>query len=155
MSDLTRSKAEGARAMQFSNTIVIERSPHEVFEFVSDLENVPKWNYAIVETRRTSEGPVGVGSTYRQVRSVPARSEESLQVTEFEPDRRFSVRGGLGPFEATLTYELEDVGGMTRLTNSADLESRGLMKLTAPIASGRIREAVAANLGALKQLLER
>jgi len=141
--------------VQFSNTIVIERSPHDVFEFVADLENVPRWNYAIVETRKTSDGPIGVGSTYRQVRSVPARSEESLRVTEFEPDRRFAVRGELGPFEATLTYELEGVGGMTRLTNSADLEASGILKLTAPIASSRIRAAVAANLAALKQLLER
>lgn len=141
--------------MQFSNTILIERSPHDVFEFLSDLENVPKWNYAILETRKTSDGPVGIGTTFLQVRSVPARSEESLRVTEFEPDRRFAIRGGLGPFEATLTYELEDVGGWTRLTNSADLEAKGIAKLAAPIASTRIREAVAANLGALKQLLER
>jgi carbon monoxide dehydrogenase subunit G len=141
--------------VQFSNTILIERSPHDVFEFLSDLENVPKWNYAILETRKTSDGPVGIGTTFLQVRSVPARSEESLRVTEFEPDRRFAIRGGLGPFEATLTYELEDVGGWTRLTNSADLEAKGIAKLAAPIASTRIREAVAANLGALKQLLER
>jgi uncharacterized protein YndB with AHSA1/START domain len=141
--------------MQFSNMILIERSPHDVFEFVSDLENVPKWNYAIVETRKTSDGPVRVGSTYRQVRSVPSRSEESLEVIEVEPDRRFAVHGGLGPFEATLTYEFEGVGGMTRLTNSAELEASGIMKVVAPIASGRARAAVAANLAALKQLLER
>jgi carbon monoxide dehydrogenase subunit G len=141
--------------MRFSNTIEIERSPHDVFEFVSDLENVPRWNHAIVDTRKTSEGPVRIGTTYRQVRSVPTRSEESLEVTELEPDRRFAVHGGLGPFVATLTYEFEDVGGLTRLTNSADLEASGIMKLAAPIASGRIREAVAANLGVLKQLLER
>jgi carbon monoxide dehydrogenase subunit G len=141
--------------MRFSNTIEIERSPHDVFEFVSDLENVPRWNHAIVDTRKTSEGPIRVGTTYRQVRSVPSRSEEALEVTELDPDRRFAVHGGLGPFEATLTYEFENVGGKTRLTNSADLEASGIMKLAAPIASGRIREAVAANLGVLKQLLER
>ena len=140
--------------MEFSNTITIERFPHDVFEFVSDLENVPKWNYAIAETRKVSEGPVGVGTAYRQVRSLPSRSEETLQVTEFEPDRRFAVHGGLGPFEGTLAYEFEDVGGITRLTNHADLAPRGIMKLAAPIASGRVRSAVAANLETLKQLLE-
>ena len=141
--------------MEFSNTVVIERSRHDVFEFVSNLENVPKWNYAIVATRKTSDGPVRVGTTYRQIRSVPRRSEESLEITELEPDRIFAVHGGLGPFQATLTYEFEDVAGMTRLTNGADLEASGIMKLAAPIASSRIREAVAANLEALKQLLER
>jgi carbon monoxide dehydrogenase subunit G len=141
--------------MEFSNAITIERSPHDVFEFVSDLENVPKWNYAIVETRKASEGPVAVGTTYRQVRSLPNRSEETLRVTEFEPDRRFGFEGGLGRFEGTLTYELEEIGGDTRLTNQADLEARGIAKLAAPIASVRVRAAVAKNLETLKQLLER
>jgi carbon monoxide dehydrogenase subunit G len=140
--------------MEFSNTITIERTPRDVFEFVSNLENVPRWNYAIVETRKVSEGPVSVGTTYRQVRSLPSRSEETLQVTELEPDRRFAFEGGLGPLEGTLTYELEEVGGSTRLTNSADLQARGIAKLAAPIASGRVRGAVAENLEALKRLLE-
>jgi hypothetical protein len=140
--------------MELSNTITIERSPHDVFVFVSDMENVPKWNYAIVETRRISDGRVRVGTTYRQVRSLPSRSEETLQVIELDPDRRFAVHGGLGPFEGTLTYEFEEIGGSTRLTNRADLEARGIMKLAAPIVSGRVREAFAANLGTLKQLLE-
>ena len=141
--------------MKFSNTVVIQRPRREVFEFVADLENVPKWNHAIEETWKTSDGPIGVGTTYLQVRTEPSRSEEALQVTEFESDRRFTVQGGLGPFEATLTYELEEVAGGTRLTNTAALEASGLVKLAAPLASGRIREAVAANLEVLKQLLER
>jgi len=140
--------------MRFSNAITIGRSRHDVFEFVSDLENVPKWNYAIVETRKTSDGPVGLGTTYRQIRALPSRSEETLRVTEFEQDRHLAVEGGLGPLEGTLTYDFEDAGGGTRLTNSAELDARGIMKLAAPIASGRVREAVAQNLGTLKRLLE-
>jgi hypothetical protein len=34
------------------------------FGFLSDFENVPKRNYAIVETRKVSEGPVGVETIY-------------------------------------------------------------------------------------------
>ena len=62
----------------FEKTVLIARPIEEVFGFLSDLENVPKWNYAIVQTRKVSEGPVGVGTTYHQVRSVPSRSEERL-----------------------------------------------------------------------------
>lgn len=141
--------------MEFSNVVTIKRSRRDVFEFVSDLENVPKWNYAIVETCKTSPGPIAVGSTYRQVRSLPSRSEEALEVSELDPDFSFVVRGDLGPFTGTLTYEFEDVGEGTRLTNTAHLEGRGLAKLAAPIASGRVREAVATNLQTLKGILER
>jgi hypothetical protein len=55
----------------------------------------------------------------------------------------------------TLTYDLEDVDGATRLTNSADLEGRGIIRIAAPIAAARVRDAVARNLRALKDLLER
>jgi uncharacterized protein YndB with AHSA1/START domain len=45
----------------FENTVLIARPIEDVFGFLSDLENVPKWNYAIVETRKISEGPVAWG----------------------------------------------------------------------------------------------
>ena len=140
--------------VRFENTVVIERPAAEVFAFLADLENVPRWNYAIESTRKISEGPVGVGTTYRQTRTIPSRSEESLEVTDLEPDRRFAVRGDLGPFHGTLTYQLEPAGEATRLVNTADLEARGVMKLAAPLAGGRVRDAVAANLLELKRFLE-
>jgi hypothetical protein len=42
-------------------------------------------------------GRLGVGATYRQVRSVPRRSEEEFEVTVFEPASRLEVRGSSGP----------------------------------------------------------
>jgi Polyketide cyclase / dehydrase and lipid transport len=75
-------------------------------------------------------------------------------VTEFEPDRRLAIRGTIGPLEGALTYELEPAGETTRLTNAAQLHASGLGKLVAPIATGRIRDAVKANLAVLKELLE-
>jgi uncharacterized protein YndB with AHSA1/START domain len=146
--------ARGGRSVRFANSVTIQRSPHDVFEFLAEFENVPKWNYAIVETRKTSEGAVGVGTTYRQVRSIPSRSEEEFVVTEFELDRKLAIRGTLGPLEGTLAYILEPIANGTRLTNEADLEGHGLMKLAEPIAGGRVREAVAANLNELKAHLE-
>ena len=41
----------------FSNSVAIDRPVDEVFAFISDFENVPKWNYAIAETRKSSPGP--------------------------------------------------------------------------------------------------
>lgn len=140
--------------MKFSNTITIDRPVRDVFAFVANLENVPRWNHAIVETRKRSDGPAGVGTTYRQIRSLPRRSEGSLEVTELEADRRFAVHGQLGPFAGTLTYAFEEIAGATRLTNTADLDVHGVLRLATPLVSGRARDAVAANLEALKTLLE-
>jgi hypothetical protein len=75
-------------------------------------------------------------------------------VTVFEPTSRLEVQGGLGPFTARVSYQLEPTGSGTRLTNAVDLVPSGLLSLVAPLATSRIKHAVAANLDTLKQLLE-
>jgi hypothetical protein len=57
----------------------------------------PQWNYAIGETRKISEGSVGVGTTYHQVRSVPSRSEERLEITAYAPPRQLRYEASSGP----------------------------------------------------------
>ena len=58
---------------------------------------------AIVETHKVSEGAAGLGTTYQQVRSVPNRSEESFEVTAYNPPRHLEIRGQLGPFPSRLS----------------------------------------------------
>jgi uncharacterized protein YndB with AHSA1/START domain len=138
----------------FENVVVIGRPIEDVFAFLSNFENVPKWNYAIVETRKVSQGAGGVGTIYRQVRSVPRRSEESFEVTTYDPPRRLEIQGQLGPFPSRLSYALDALPEGTRVTNSVELELRGPGRLLGPVAVPRVRDAVGANLRKLKELLE-
>jgi uncharacterized protein YndB with AHSA1/START domain len=139
----------------FQNTVTIRRPVQDVFAFLADFENIPTWNYAIVETRKTSPGPVGPGSTYRQVRSVPRRSEEGFEVTVFEPTSRLEIHGDIGPFTATIGYLLAPEADGTSLTNVVDLEPpAGPLRLVAPLAISRVKAAVAGNLDKLRQILE-
>ena len=140
--------------IRFENAITIRQTPEEVFAFLADLENIPRWNYAIVETRKTSPGPVGVGSTYVQVRTVPRHAEEVLEVTGHDPPHYLAVRGTLGPFAAELAYDIESDGRHTRVVNRVGLRSRGMLGFLGRAATGRIREAVAENLRKLKTILE-
>jgi uncharacterized protein YndB with AHSA1/START domain len=149
------SDREERRVATFENSVVIRRPIEEVFAFLSDLENVPKWNYAIVETRKVSEGPVGLGTVYRQVRSVPSRSEERLEVTAFNPPGHLEIRGQLGPFPSRLSYDLDALPDGTRVTNSVELELRGPGRVLGRVAVPRVRDAVATNLRKLKELLDR
>ncbi|HEY3213646.1 MAG TPA: SRPBCC family protein [Actinomycetota bacterium] len=139
----------------FENTVTIERPAEAVFAFLADFENVPTWNYAIEETTKTSRGPVGVGTRYRQIRSIPRRSEEGFEVTVFEPMSRLAIQGQIGPFRTRASYELTPMAGGTRLTNKVNLEpTSGVLRLAAPLAVPRVKAAVAQNLGKLKQVLE-
>ena len=137
----------------FENVVMTSRSIEDVFAFLSDFENVPKWNYAIVATRKVSEGPIGVGTIYRQVRSVPSQSEERFEVTAFDP-RNVEIRGQLGPFPSRLSHAVDATPEGTRVTNSVELELRGRPRLLGRAIVPRVRDAVAANLSKLKQLLD-
>jgi Polyketide cyclase / dehydrase and lipid transport len=139
----------------FENTVTIHRPAEEVFAFLADFENIPKWNYAIDETHKASAGPVSVGTRYRQTRTVPRRSVEGFEVTVFEPARRLAIDGQIGLFHAAISYELEAVGAATRLVNTVELDpSHAALRLAAPLATPRIKAAVAQNLGKLRQVLE-
>jgi len=138
----------------FENAVTIRRTVEDVFRFLADFENVPKWNHAIVETRKVSEEPEGVGTIYHQIRSVPSRSEERFEVTAYDPPQRLEVRGQLGPFPSRLSYALDAIPEGTRVTNTVELALRGPARLVGLVAVPRVRVAVAANLGKLKELLE-
>jgi len=56
--------------LEFENTVYIDRPVDEVFSFLSDFENIPKWNYYVLEVRQRSESPIGIGTTYHQVRKT-------------------------------------------------------------------------------------
>ncbi|HEY8202444.1 MAG TPA: SRPBCC family protein [Actinomycetota bacterium] len=72
----------------FENTVTIERPAEDVFAFLADFENVPTWNYAVAETTKTSPGPVGVGTIYRQTRSTPRRKRGGLRGNRFRADQQ-------------------------------------------------------------------
>jgi uncharacterized protein YndB with AHSA1/START domain len=141
--------------VRFSNEVVINAPQSAVFAYLADFENVPRWNYAIQQTRKITSGPVGVGTRYHQTRTSPRPGDETFEVIAFQPDRSLAVRGQIGPFQGDITYVLDSEGGATTLTNSVDLEHSGVMRVVAPLAKPRIQAAVAANLDVLKQILER
>jgi hypothetical protein len=141
--------------MDFDNTLLIDAPIREVFGYLARLENLPEWNYALRRTEQTSPGPVGVGSTFRQTRTLPRPAEETFRVTRFEPPSLLTVDGDFGPFRGTVTYELTAVGShTTRLANTAHLNIPGALKVLTGLAGPRIKHEVAQNLHVLKTIIE-
>jgi len=137
--------------LEFENTIRIDRPADEVFAFLSDFENIPKWNYYILEVRQFSESPVGVGTTYHQIRKS---EEQDYQVTEFEANRAIAVKTlpqSSPGFERKFT--LYEEGDTTRIRDEWKLDT-GRPALLEKLAGGRVKSAVAENLAKLKELLE-
>ena len=135
-------------------SVMIDRPAEEVWTFMSDLSNVPKWDTSVSEVRQTSAGPLGVGSTC-DYKEKMANTTISMRVTEYEPNRRLSFEHTSGPFKGSaLTYSLETIEGKTRMTRTDDLKLSGFYKLFGPLVVRRMKRGIAAGFGNLKRLLE-
>jgi uncharacterized membrane protein len=137
--------------LEFENTIRIDCPINEVFAFLSNFENIPKWNYFVLEVKKISDGPPGIGTTYHQVRKT---DEQTFRIIEFAPNQKVAVKT-LPPSSPDLEmrFRLEEEGTATRVIDEWKLDT-GRPALLERLAAGRIKSAVAENLAKLKKLLE-
>jgi uncharacterized membrane protein len=137
--------------LEFENTIRIDRPVEEVFAFLSDFENIPKWNYYVLEVRQLSEGSIGVGTTYHQVRKS---DQQDLRIIEFEPGHTVAVKTlPQSSPDLEMRFTLYEEGITTRVRDEWKLNT-GRPAIFERLAGGRIKSAVAENLAKLKELLE-
>ena len=138
---------------RYRRTIEIARSPEDVFAFVTDLDNLPRWQPTIRDVRW--DGELHEGSEFEETREMLGRRARSrLEVIALEPEREFSIRVVEGPVRLTVRHLLEAVEGRTRLTLDAEGEAGGLMRLAAPIAERAAARQASQDLERLKELLE-
>ena len=137
--------------IEFQNAIEIERPAKEVFDFLSRFENLPKWNYFVLEVEKTSDGPVGVGATYHQVRMT---DEQVFRITEFDPNHKLALKT-IPPStpELEMRFTLLPEGDRTKVIDEWKLDT-GRPALLERLSSGRVKSAVKENLDKLKELLE-
>jgi uncharacterized membrane protein len=137
--------------LEFENTIRIDRPEEEVFAFLSDFENIPMWNYYVLEVRQISESSMGLGTSYHQVRKT---DEQDFRIIEFEPNHRVAAKTlpySSPSFERKFT--LYEEGDTTRLRDEWKLDP-GRPAILERLAHGRVKSAVAENLAKLKELME-
>jgi carbon monoxide dehydrogenase subunit G len=137
--------------LEFENTIPIDRPIDEVFAFLSDFENIPKWNYYVLEVRQLSESPIGIGTTYHQVRKS---DQQDFRIIEFEANNTVAVKT---PPQSSPSFErrftLYEEGETTRIRDQWKLDT-GRPALLERLARGRVKSAVSENLSKLKELLQ-
>jgi uncharacterized protein YndB with AHSA1/START domain len=118
-------------------SVVISRPIEEVFDFLADGTNNPRWQTRVTTTTLQSDDPLGVGTAFEQsVRhplgfTVPA----DYRITTFERPRTLvkTVTAG-GPIRPTETYELtENATGGTTVKCTIDFRPAGAARIAAPV----------------------
>ena len=140
---------------KFKNSIFINRSPQEVFDFTSDPANFGQWQSDIESSKWTSNSPYGVGSTFEIVRRFLGRETRvTIEIADWDPPRMKKAIGVSGPFriEDTATFEAQDDG--TLYTVAPQLELSGIFKLAERMAGKQAEKTLASQLPILRRILE-
>jgi carbon monoxide dehydrogenase subunit G len=135
--------------------IFINRPPQEVFDFLSNPANHSKYSNMSESAEWISEGPPGVGSTYRGVGKALGRKIESTnEITIWDPPNQYGYKsiGGSIPFDTTYTFESSENG--TQLNVRAQLEIGGFFKMAEGLAGKLAKKQIDADFEALKRFLE-
>lgn len=138
-------------------SILIARSPEDVFDFVSDPLNDPLWCPKVRSVEPAAEGrPAGPGGRFvvihRPIPLRPARRMDYLLV-DWDPPRRIAWREDDGHDVIAVTYLLEPADGRTRFTqrDEAELSAPALLR---PLMRAGIGADVAGQLKRLRRHLE-
>ena len=139
----------------FETDVRINRRIEEVFAYVSDPLNFPRWNSAVQAMRQTSAGENGVASTYSLERELPTgRAVNELKIVASEPPRTFAIRTTAGPTPFLYRYRFTTENGETVIKLDAEVELLGAASFLRQLAGRLVRKGVNDNLARLKKLLE-
>lgn len=131
-------------------------NPHDVFALVADAARIPEWQPDVREAD-FDDSDVHVGTQGHEVRHVMGADRRiGWEVTEYEPDLRYGVRGIDGPVRAHVSVALQptDDGAGTHLDYGISFDGHGIGRLIAPLALRGARTDVPKVLERLKQRLE-
>jgi uncharacterized protein YndB with AHSA1/START domain len=139
--------------MEFANTIVINKSPAEVFRFVAHVENLPQW-VSGAHVVNLSEGSFGDGTLFQQDHVV-------LRVYHFQVNQGFETESISIHFPTRFVLkhshgmlQFEQVGQGTQFTLTHKLELTPFMKPFEQLLAKKAQQESQAALEQLKKLLE-
>jgi uncharacterized protein YndB with AHSA1/START domain len=133
--------------------VEIERSPAEVFAYLTDVSNLPSWQSGV----RTAEvdGELRTGARISESRHMLGRElHTTLEIEEYEPSRLFTLRALDSPVPFSVRHELEPSGSGTRLTVTGEGDARMLPGFAAGIMARRAEKQFRKDFERLKRLLE-
>ncbi len=134
------------------NTALIACTPEQAFDYLVDLRNELEWNPRVESMEKVTDGPIGVGTTYR----AKWKSSPSLDVecVEFEWPSRWAYHNG-GPIEVAFSVHLEAAPEGTRLHAEFDARPHGWFRLVFPAFLLMMKKEERANMNHLRDALER
>ena len=142
--------------MELSASQTITRPADEVFAFLSDARNNPRWQGGMRSCEWTTSPPITVGSTYRQEARFLGRTVlTEFEVVDHEPGRSITIRSTSGPFPITVRRWVTPIDtATTRVQAAISGEPGRFFRVAGPLLQRLAQRSVTADYRRLKELLE-
>ncbi len=128
--------------------ITIDRSPEDVWAFLTDVANVPRWQSGVksaeVRNGRIEESRTLLGRDLRT----------TLEIEEERAPRVFTLRAVSSPVPFRVRHELAPAGDGTELTVVAEAETTMLPGFAAGLMARRAEKQFRKDFARLKEILE-
>jgi hypothetical protein len=133
----------------------IARTPKDVFEFITASENAPKVAPNIKSMVKLTEGPVGVGTRYRETRLMNGKEAQAeLEIVDFEPNQRYAMKNVTDGIETIYRYTFKQENDGTRVDLVCELSASGVKKLMLPMVASILKKEDGDHLQRLKKVME-
>ena len=142
---------------RFEATTVVARPIEEVFAFLANGENDVKFSPRVQEIRKTTDGPIGVGTRFEStVKDAGMTTKREFELTEFVvPTKiRWAERSKNAVTAPVGGYDLAPDGDGTRVTIFNELEGHGFGKLVAGFALRSARKGADEFAASIKRAVE-
>jgi carbon monoxide dehydrogenase subunit G len=141
--------------INFEISTLVDRPIEDVFAFLSNPLNLPKWQAMMASIEQATPGAVGVGSKFNVHAAMMGRAIEGvMEITAYEPPTKFGFTNKAGPMQVTATVTLKPVGTGAKVTLKAEGNPEGVFKLAEGPMTHQIKTQMEANLAKLKSVLE-
>lgn len=131
------------------NKVRINKSPDEVFNFITDMRNELKWNPDVQFMEKITEGEIGLGTKFR----AKWHLSDTLIVTidKFDRPRQVTFVNG-GPIEVVLNITLSPTDSSTELESRFVAKPNGFARAIFPIIKRQMEKQESLNMTNLNVL---
>ena len=122
----------------------VAASPERTFAVFSDFANSATHISGIIKAEVVTEGPIGVGSRFRETRRIFKReASEEMEITSFDPPRSYSLRAFSHGTDYRTRFDFTPAAGGTRVQMSFEGRPQSFMaKVMGLVFGGMARKTV-------------
>jgi len=126
----------------------------KVFAYTTDVKSWPKWQSTITEAEQTSQGQMGIGTTFRWTIHGMVTTKWTAKVTEYKPNKMWSKNEVTGSSVIESRLSFSPIEGGTKFTLRYDMKIGGFFKLFSPMLVSSTRKSMKVALNNIKSILE-